>query len=79
MSSQDILHYSLAIGFIVLVGFLSYAAYSLSQTLKKLTSILTKVDDLAKDADNLKNYLKDGIFKLISMFTKKGGEIDDKK
>lgn len=73
MSSLDVLYYSLAVGFLVLVGFLSYAAYTLSQTLKRSTSILEKVDDMAKDAEELKNYIKNGILYLKDMFTKKRG------
>jgi len=68
----------LGIGFLILVGFLSYAALSLSKTLKKLTSILIKVDDVAKDADDLKNYIKQGILYLTKFFVKKGGDKDGK-
>ena len=80
MISLNFLYYSLGIGFLILVGFLSYAAFSLSKTLKKLTSILVKVDDVAKDADDLKNYIKQGILYLTNMFVnrnmiiKKGGD-----
>jgi hypothetical protein len=74
MISQNFLYYSLAIGFLILVGFLSYAAFNLSKTLKETTSILTKVDDVAKDVDDLKNGIKSGILTLISMFIKKGGD-----
>ena len=74
MISQNFLYYSLGIGFLILVGFLSYAALSLSKTLKKLTSILIKVDDVAKDADDLKNYIKQGILYLTKFFVKKGGD-----
>lgn len=68
----------------ILVGFLSYAAFSLSKTLKELTSILVKVDDIAKDAEELKNYIKNGIIYLKSMFVnkntiiKKGGDKNGK-
>ena len=79
MQSLNILYYSLAIGFLVLVGFVSYAAFNLSQTLKKLTSILNKVDDIATDADYLKNTIKSGLLNLMSMFIKKGGDIKDGK
>lgn len=74
MISQNFLYCSLAIGFLILVGFLSYAAFNLSKTLKEATSILTKVDDVAKDVDELKNGIKSGILTLISMFIKKGGD-----
>ncbi len=72
MVSSDFLFYSLGIGFLILVGFVCYAAVNLSQTLKKLTSILVKVDDIAKDAEDLKNTIKLGILNLMSMFLKKG-------
>jgi len=74
MISQNFLYYSIGIGFLVLVGFLSWAAFSLSKTLRKLTSILEKVNDVAKDADNLKNYTKTGILYLVNMFVKNGGD-----
>ena len=78
MTSQDILYYSLAIGFLILVGFVSYAAFSLSKTLKKLTSILEKVDDITKDVDELKNFIKYGILALKNMLVEKGGEKNGK-
>ena len=62
-----------------MVGFLSYAALSLSRTLKKLTSILVKVDDVAKDADELKNYIKYGVLYIKNMFVKKGGDYNGGK
>lgn len=78
MTSQDFFYYALGIGFLILVGFLSYAAYNLSLTLKELTPILKKLGDLTKDIDNLKNYAKTGILFLTNLFTKKGGESHDK-
>ena len=80
MVSQDFLFYSLGIGFLILVGFVSYAAYNLSLTLKELTSILTKVDDIAQDAEDLKNYIKKGIMSFLNLFVaRKGGGKNDKK
>lgn len=55
----------------MLVGFLSYAAFSLSKSLNKLTSVLEKVDDVVKDADDLKNFIKQGILYLMNIFVKK--------
>lgn len=78
MSSLNFLYYSLGIGFLILVGFLSYAAFSLSRSLKELTSILIKIDDIAKDAEELKNYIKQGILYLKNLFIKKGGDKNDK-
>jgi len=53
---------------------LSYAAFNLSKTLTRLTLILDKIDDITKDVDELKNYVKGGILYLKGMFSKKGGE-----
>lgn len=78
MNSQDILYYSLAAGFLILVGFVSYAAFNLSHTLKELTSILQRIDDITKDVEEFKNYIKQGILYLKSMFTRKGGEKNGK-
>ncbi len=78
MNSYDLLNYSLAIGFLVLVGFVSYSAFNLSNTLKELTSILEKVDAIAKDAEELKDFIKKGIIYLKDMFVKKGGVKDGK-
>jgi hypothetical protein len=79
MVSQNFLYYALGVGFLILVGFLSWAIFSLSETLKKLTSILVKIDDVAKDADDLKNYVKSGILYLVNMFIKSGGDKHDKQ
>jgi hypothetical protein len=70
--SQNFFYYSLGFGFLVLVGFLSYAAFNLSKTLKELTLILERVDDMTKDIDDLENYIKNGILYLKGMFSKKG-------
>ncbi len=79
MDSQDLLNYSLGIGFLILVGFLSYAAYSLSKTLLKLTSILEKIDDITGAVNDLKNTIKNGILYLTNMLLKKGGDKHGKK
>lgn len=71
MNSLNFLYYSLGIGFIVLVGFVSYAFYNLSKTLKESTSILKKIDDIAKDVNDLKDLIKNGILYLLSVFNKK--------
>jgi hypothetical protein len=36
------------------------------------------VDDVAKDAEELKNFIKNGIFYLKETFVKKGGDTDGK-
>ena len=75
MISFDFFNYALGIGFLVLVGFVSYAAFNLSKTLKELTLILERIDDMTKDVDELENYIKHGVLYIKSFFTKKeGGE-----
>jgi hypothetical protein len=79
MNSLNFLYASLGIGFLVLVGFISYAFFNLSQALKQSTSILKKVDDITKDVNNLKNLIKSGILYLLSMFNKKEVKKNDNK
>lgn len=84
MTPLNILYVSLTIGFLTLVGFLSYTLFTISTTFKRVTSVLNKVDDIAKDADDLKNLIKSGVLSLLGMFTKKvteskGGEKNDKQ
>lgn len=74
MVSGDFLNYSIGLGFLILVGFASYAFYNLSLTLKQSTSILTKVDDITKDVESLKDVIKNGILYLLNIFSKKGGD-----
>ncbi len=78
MLSQDFLFYSLGIGFLVLVGFLSYAAYQLAQSLRTLNLILQNAEDITSDVDMIKNGVKFGFLNILSMFLKKGGEKNGK-
>ena len=71
MDSVTFLNYSLGVGFIVLVGFVSFAFYNLSKSLKEVTSILSKVDSITKDVESLKDIIKSGITYLVSMFSNK--------
>jgi len=61
----------LGLGFLILVGFSSYSFYNLSKSIKEVTSILTKVDDITKDVESLKDIIKSGILYLVSMFGSK--------
>ncbi|WKZ25680.1 MAG: DUF948 domain-containing protein [bacterium] len=71
MISQDFLYYSLGVGFLILVGFFSYAAHNLSKSLKEVTAILSKIDSITKDVESLKDIVKSGIMYLVNMFGKK--------
>ncbi|KKR81561.1 MAG: hypothetical protein UU26_C0001G0002 [Candidatus Daviesbacteria bacterium GW2011_GWC1_40_9] len=79
MASQDFLNYSLGTGFLILVGFASYSFYNLSQTFKESTSILTKIDDITKDVESLKDVIKKGrvLIRPYQQKTKKAAEIFD--
>ena len=79
MESINFLHYSIGAGFLILVGFISYAFYNFSNSLKEVTSILTKVDDITKDVESLKDVIKNGILYLVSMFSKKVVRKNDNK
>lgn len=74
MNTQDLLVYTFGIGFLVLMGFLSYAAYWLAQSLKRLTSILQNAENVTNDVSMFKNWIKLGLLNLLSMFLKRGGE-----
>lgn len=60
MTSQEFLYYSLAIGFIVLVGFTSYAMYHLAEALKSIKYLVDNIEDAAKDINLIKNKIKLG-------------------
>lgn len=47
LTSQDLLNITLSLGFIVLVGFISYAAYQLALTLKALRYVAQDLEDTA--------------------------------
>lgn len=71
MDSVSFLNYSVGLGFLVLAGFISFAFYRLSKSLKEVAAILSKVDDITKDVESLKEIIKSGILYLVSMFSKK--------
>ncbi len=81
MSTQDFLFISLGVGFLILVGFLSYAAYHLAITLKSAREVIDNAEDITNDVRAMKNQLKGGmltgmgtILSILSSFakTKKG-------
>lgn len=71
MTSLDFLYFSLAVGFLILVVFLSLVAYQLTQTLKQLKLVLEDVKDTTKDVQIIKKSIKLGIFNLLSLLLKK--------
>jgi len=77
VTSQDFLFYILALGFIILVGFLSYAAYHLAEALKSLKLLIDNLEDTARDLNIVKNKIKLGaltsLVTLLRVFLKKRG------
>lgn len=75
MNSQDFLFYSVGIGFLILVGFVSFASYRLAQSLKKITQILQNAEnlseDISDDLEKLKSGVKLGVLNLLQIFLKK--------
>ncbi len=71
MNSLQILHLSLSIGFLTLVGFLCYALYYLADDLKILKVILGNIENVTTDVDQLRNQIKLGITSLLNMFLNK--------
>ena len=55
---QDILYYILTLGFIVLVGFISYASYRLAQALMSLKKLIEDLEETTKDVNLIKNKVK---------------------
>lgn len=62
---MDILYYALAIGFLIFVGFVSFALYRLGLALETLSRVLREVEDITRDIDSAKNFLKVGILGFI--------------
>lgn len=79
MTAQDFFYFAFGIGFLVMTGFISFAVYKLSKSLDELTSILTKVDDITTDANELKNIVKNGMIYMKNLVFRKGGDKSDRK
>lgn len=71
MSALDFLYLSLAVGFLVLAFFISFAAFQLAKTLVSLRLVLEDIKDTTRDVSRLKNALKLGIFGLLATLIKK--------
>jgi hypothetical protein len=66
MSSLDALYYALAVGFLIFVGFISFALYRLGIALETLNRVLREVEDIARDIGSVKNFLKVGLLGIIN-------------
>lgn len=68
MQSLDVLYFSLAVGFLVLTGFVSFAAFKLGQTLKSARLLILDVKDVVKDVRAVKDSVTSGVLRLILSF-----------
>lgn len=50
MNSQDVLNYTLSLGFLVLVGFISYAILEIGRTIRSIRSV---IDDVREISDGM--------------------------
>lgn len=78
MQSLDFLYYSLGIGFLVLVGFLSYVLYFAAADLKEVKRILENIEQVT-DIDFIGNRIKLSIMNYVGRFFDKGGDKRGKK
>ncbi|RJQ37702.1 hypothetical protein C4559_03125 [Candidatus Microgenomates bacterium] len=71
MKSIDVLYYSLSIGFLVLVIFISYTVYRFSTLLQSLKGLIEKTSISTFGG------IFESLLKIISIFLKKGGGKND--
>lgn len=77
MVSTTVLHYTLSIGFTILVIFICYTLYNLSEDLKILKRILLNAEEVSDDINSLKNFIKSSLTSIINLaklFVQNGGE-----
>lgn len=81
MNLQDFLYLSLAVGFLILVGFISFAAYKLGKTLGSIKEVVDDAEDITHDVKAVKNQVKSGLITALmtglnlatTILKKKGG------
>lgn len=58
MDSLDFLHYCLGVGFVVLVGFLSYMFYQSGQILRSVKILIDRFDGIVEDVEDITSSIK---------------------
>ena len=66
ISLLDLLYISLAVGFLVLVGFVVYLIINLKNTLDRVNMVLEDTRDVTKDVRGIKNMVKVSILGALS-------------
>ncbi|MDO8452797.1 MAG: hypothetical protein Q7S79_03540 [bacterium] len=65
MNLQDFLYLSLAVGFLILVGFISFAAFRLGKTLESIKRVVDNAEDITHDVKAVKDQIKSGLITTI--------------
>ena len=65
MNSQDVLHYAVAGGFLVLVALFGWLVSQIIITLKEVRQIIYRIEDTTRDIGMFKDGLKVGFYSLI--------------
>lgn len=65
MTTLDLLYICLGVGFLVLVGFLSYAAYQIGKTAKESRNVIANASNITDDVRALKDSIKAGILRPV--------------
>lgn len=60
ISTLDILYLALSLGFLILVGFLSYTLFQTAKTLREIQPLLEDIRDIADDVRQAKDGVKNG-------------------
>jgi uncharacterized protein YoxC len=69
MTSQDVLHYSLAFSALALTGGILYLLYYLVQTIKQMQKVIEDVNSVTHDLEAMKDSLKHGVVGKLITFT----------
>ena len=79
MSSLDFLYICLGIGFLILVGFISYASYHLVDTLKSVKGLADDYHYVVSDIKAAEKLIKSGLLNTLMMFLNFAGDFFRKK
>lgn len=82
MNLQNFLYLSLAVGFLILVGFISFAAYRIGKTAESIKEVVDNAEDITHDVKTVKNQIKSGLITtfmtglnlITAILKKKGGD-----
>lgn len=70
MSAQDFFYITVAVSFVVLAGFLSFAAFHLVKTLKSIKHVVDAIGETTDEISALKDGIKVALLKLAGNVVK---------